>query len=86
MLLVDLIMAWGDAKSAAVAVRLDSDTTVMSKLFPGATAAQVYGAFFTQLLEASGAMAITPAADLKSGNFPRYPSNAARDQAVFSPT
>ena len=84
LLLVDLIMAWGDERTAPVAVRLDSDTTAMSKLFPGATVALVYGAFFARLLEASGATAITPGEDLKTGKFPRYPSVAARDLAVFA--
>ena len=45
----------------AVSLRLDSDTTAMSKLFPGATPGAVYGAFFTHVLAASGATALTDA-------------------------
>jgi membrane associated rhomboid family serine protease len=84
VLVVDLIVAWGDAESALVSIRLDSDSTAMSTLFPGTTAAEVYGAFFTQLLEASGASALGDAAELKSGKFPRFASPQARDLAVFS--
>lgn len=83
VLLVDLILSWGDAGSAAISVRLDSDTTAMSKLFPGGSAAEVYGRFLSHLLEASGATALPDAASLKTGKFPRYPSTEERDAAIF---
>ncbi len=82
-LVVDFILAWGDATSPAVSVRIDSDTTVMSKLIPGATAAEVYGKFFAHVLEASGATPLPDADALKTGKFPRYPSTEARDAAIF---
>lgn len=83
VLLVDLIMAWGDARSAAVSMRLDSDTTVMSKLFPGKSAAEVYSAFFTLLLEASGATALPDVTSLTGGKFARYASAEAYEAAIF---
>jgi hypothetical protein len=36
------------------------------------------------LFDATGATPLTPKDDLKSGKFPKFPSVAARDQAVFS--
>jgi len=83
ILLVDLILSWGDATRAAVSVRLDSDTTVMSKLFPGASAAEVYGRFLAHVLEATGATPLPDAGALTTGKFPRYPSAEARDAAIF---
>lgn len=83
MLVVDLILSWGDPKAPAVSVRLDSDTTAMSKLFAGTTAAEVYGKFFAHVLEASGATPLPDADALKTGKFPRYPSTEARDAAIF---
>ena len=82
-MLVDLILGWGDASTAAISVRLDSDTTAMSKLFPGGSAAEVYGRFLSHLLEATGATALPDASSLKTGKFPRYPSSEARDAAIF---
>lgn len=84
MLLVDLILNWGDLTQAAVSIRLNSDSTQMSKLFPGPDAATVYGAFFTHLLLGSGATALVSADDLKRGKFPRYATSEARDEAVFA--
>ena len=83
VLLVDLILSWGDASTAAVSIRLDSDTSAMSKLFPGNSAAEVYGRFFKHLLEATGATALPDASALATGKFPRYPSTEARDAAIF---
>ncbi len=83
VLLVDLILSWGDVSTAAISVRLDSDTTAMSKLFPGATAGEVYGRFLRHVLEASGANALPDAASLTGGKFPRYASTEVRDAAIF---
>jgi hypothetical protein len=84
MLLVDIVIAWSTPDAGPRMFRFDSDMTAMATLFPSASAGESYVAFLRRVFERADAVALPELTALMKGAFPRYPTVAARDEALFS--
>lgn len=83
VLLVDVVVAWANELKGPLCFRFDSDTTSMGTLFPAPTAGESYRAFLSRVFERADAVALPDLSTLTQGAFPRYPSVAERDAALF---